>query len=239
MAKVTDKIALYLSVGVLGYILGAYITDSYLWGLALALPLTLMIPLTAKYLPRRQGRMAYGEWVRMLLLEGKEMSDGYLHLLYPVREQMGEHAYLSTDGRYVVNALGFGKVGEEWAAGIYRRRKGSAEPMVVATMDIDRKALQILAMTTAEVKILRPKEMLRRLQKQHVVIQWSPPRRHIEWRTWLGTLSLRHAGLLAISAAGCILMSIWLPFKVYYYIFAAINAALAVGVLILKKFVKE
>ena len=295
MAKINDKLAILLSVATLLFLLGAYITDSYIWGLAWALVGIAAAILVAKVLPKRQKGMGLSQFTATLLLEGKGLSTAYLYRLYPPREQptgeqtktanmqeieaatlnVGESqtvegapittdgnsqsvdeesqprspmdvmpvtpqdAYYDREGRYVVNALGYTKAGEEWAAKIYRTLKPNRVYMVVATTDIDRKALATLSLVAKGVKILRPKEMLRRLRQVGVYPTNDRPKERLSAKAYLMGLSYRHAYLFALSAAGCALFSIFLPIKIYYYIFAAINALLAIAVVAVKKLVKE
>lgn len=239
MARVSDKIALYLSVAALAYIAGAYITNDYRWGILPAVAAVGCILAAGKLRGQRKGSITYAAWVDMLLLEGKAKSNEYLHILYPMAREVKENEYVSTDGKYVVNSISFAKPSEEWAADLYRRWHGNPTSLVVAATDIDRKALGILSAIGVNVKILRPKEMLRRLKKQGVSIDYNHPKRHMDWRTLLGTLSMRHAVYFALTAAGCLALSVWVPFKAYYYAFAGVNAVLCLVVLLIKKFVKE
>ena len=291
MAKINDKIAIYLSVSVLAFLLGAYITDNYLSGLVFAILAGVAALLFTKVLPVRQKGIGVTRFTALLLLEGKGISNGYLHRLYPPREEQNAalmqeidekaaeggvgaatsaeeasastrverdnaapaptekaatanerigDAYWDKDGRLVVNALGYGKAGEEWAAKIYRALKPTRVPIVVATTDIDRRALATLGLVATQIKILRPKEMLRRLEKMGVdPTTDQPPRRRLPLKAWVGTLTMRHTALFAMSAASSLVMSLWSPIKVYFYVFAAVNALLAIGTTILKKCVKE
>lgn len=239
MAKVSDKIAICISAAVLLYIAGAYITNSYLLGGVFALLGAGATIAWDKLRPRHTKGVSYTDFVNDMLLEGKAKSNEYLRRLYPVGEEDGEDAYYDQKGNYIVNAIGYSKVGEEWAAKIYRKLKGKRPQMVVATMDIDRKALSILSRVATDVKILRPKEMLRRLGKVGVQPEGKPAKTRLGWKVWLSALSYRHALLFAMTAGGCLVMSIWLPVKIYYYVFASINAALCLAVLVIKKATKE
>jgi len=148
-------------------------------------------------------------------------------------------AYYDAKGRYVVNALGYGKAGEEWAAKIYRTIRPSKVPVVVAAIDVDRKALATLGLVATDVKILRPKELLRRLKQAGVEPTYERKKERLSLKTLLGSLSYRHAYLFALSAAGCALFSLFLPIKIYYYVFASVNALLALAVLLTKKLFRE
>ena len=132
MAKFNDKLAIFLSVATLLFVLGAYITDNYLWGAVFALLGVLLTLLLAKVLPKRQKGIALSQFTAMLLLEGKALSTCYLYRLYPPAHPTAseaatgtpenpsptdtptvgtasttpQDAYFDRDGRYVVNALG-------------------------------------------------------------------------------------------------------------------------------------
>lgn len=266
MAKFNDKIAVLLSVATISFVGGAYITDSYAWGIAFALLSMLATVLATKILPKRQKGVSLGQFTAMLLLEGKALSTAYLYRLYPPidpehaatdesertandRQRLSDicdvtpteprDAYYDREGRYVVNALGYGKAGEEWAAKIYRTLKPAKVRMVVAVVDVDRKALAILGAVAEDIKVLHPKELLRRLHKVGVRPTCDRARTRLSAKVLLSSLSYRHAYLFALSAAGCALFSLFLPIKTYYYAFAIANALLAIGVVAVKKLVKE
>ena len=238
MTKWTDTIAIYLSVGVLLYLCGAYLADSYRLGLAFALPGMASVFLLRKIKPQKKHGIGTVEFASMLQLEGKQVSGAYLRLLYPPTRETGEDEYLDDRGTLILNAIGYAKVGEEWAAKTYRRHKGERLRLVVAAIDVDRKALSILAKIGSEIKVLRPKEMLRKLRKQGVAIDVETQKTKIGWRLWLSTLGYRQAGLFALVALSTALTSIWVPFKTYYYVIAALNALMSLAVLVIKRTVK-
>ena len=269
MARINDRIAVFLSVAALLYMLGAYVTDSFLWGLVFALLGIAAGLALVRLLPYRQKRIPLTQFTDLLLLEGKTLSTAYLQRIFPPAERadatslpsvpdrkahdettaaQGDSsptappipdAYYDADGKLIVNALGYGKVGEEWAAKLYRALKPRRVTMVVAAVDVDRKALSILSGSAEKLIIIHPKEILRRLFRLGVTFAPLPAKNRPNFKTWLGSLSLRHSALFALSAVFSLGLAVWSPVKAYYYVFAAVNALLSIAVVIIKKVVKE
>ena len=234
MKRIPDRLALCLSVSALLFAAGAYISNRYDVGLALAALGVAACLTMVKLHPTRGDSVSYTDYVRGMLLEGKACSNTYLEAIYPPKERKNESEYVSPDGTLVLNAFGYGKTGEEWAANIYRTHKDGAKSMVVFTAEIDRKALAILGLVSDRVKPIHPRELYRKLYKQHVPMR-TVPKRKFAWREIPYSLSYRQAGLFAMAAAGSTMLSIWMPIKIYYYVMAAVNALLALATLIIKR----
>ena len=227
---------LTLGLGILFFLAGTYIADNYAIGAAMALAGLLVLVALRRAIPTKTGVPPYAVWVRHLLLEGREEANRYLYTLLAPQRMVDREMYYATDNTLVVNALGYGKMGEEAAAKLYRRlHSDKPARLVVAVGDIDRNAAAILGLVADQLVVWKPNTLYRRLKKANALPALSV--RRLRPRQWWRYLRPRHAWVFVLNAVWLVLMSLWLPYKTYYYIFAALNALLAVGIVLYNRFV--
>lgn len=247
MTTVLDKCLLSLSLVIVLFIVGAYITDSYLLGAVIALLGCAAILLLTKAIPDKKSQINKTQFQALLQLEGKEYSTPLLQRVFPpavtsLTEPVVTDAYRTTDNRLIVNGIAYAKVGEEAIAKLYRQCKGTPAPaqIILVCVDIDRKAQMLFSHFDCEVKTVRMPQLYKRLRKQQAL----PPkpvykRTRVAWRSLAADFAdPSRAKYFALTAAGALLFSVWMPLKIYYYIAAAVNAAIAIGILFAAKYAR-
>ncbi len=240
MTTVLDKCLLGISLVIALFIAGAYITDSYILGLIIAALGCTAIVLLTKIIPSRKSEISKTQLSAVLQLEGKEYSTSLLQRLYPSADTQpadlsAQDAYWTTDNKLIVNGIGYAKVGEETIAKLYRKLKTAPTPtgICIVCVDIDRKTQMLFSHFPCEVKTMRMPQLYKQLRKQKAL----PPkptikRNRVAWRSIAADFAdASHAKYFAVTAAGALLLSLWMPLKTYYYIAAAVNAAIAMGIL--------
>ena len=225
-----------LGLGVLFFLAGTYIADNYAIGAAMALAGLTITLAFRRAIPRKQGVPPYAVWVRQLLLEGKESAYTYLFALLPPDDAPCNDMYYTNENTLVVNALGYGKMSEEACAKLYRKvNTNKPKRLVVVLNDIDRNAAAILGLCCDQLVVWKPNTLYRRLKKQNALPPITvQPRKAKHWWRYMRP---KHAWVFVLNAVWLTLMSLWLPYKTYYYIFAAVNALLAVAIVLYNRYV--
>lgn len=231
-----DWFFLIVACGLICFVAGAYISNDYALGALFALAGALLLLALLKTIPAKSKVPSYSLFLRHLLLEGKAQSNRYLYLLFAPEDMPEGDCYKAQGDRLVVNAISYGKYGEEGAAKLYRETKRTPPAhLLVAAYEIDRKAAEILGLICDDVKIWKPNKLYRHLKKAGL-LEDIPKKKRAAKRVWVNVFRPKHAWLFLLNAVCILAMSFWLPFKAYYYVFAAVNALLAMGVVLYNRF---
>ena len=234
MSRTIDKVLVLVTIAIVGFVLGAYITNNWLWSGLLGLLSSGLAICLAKAIPARK-RMSLAKFGQCLLLEGKTLSNRYLFALYPPKEpqSMDVEWYKDDKDSVVFNLYGFGKLGEETAAKIYRTAKQQNATMcAVLTNGIDRKALSILSYMHCPIVFVKVRQLYAQASKEGMP-DLPRPKRHIEVKEILRSIPTPRAALyLLLASLSSLLLSFLLPIKNYYRISSLVLAILSALVMI-------
>ena len=233
MNRVLDKLCIYLSVVVVCWGIGSYITDSWIWGGAIAILGLVVAICLGKLFVKRGSKSKLSEYRLCLLLEGKPLSSKHLQHLYPPKggtESDGEF-YEAQDGSLVCNLYGWSKPGEEAASKIYRRAKEGDYTLVRIFADgVDRKTLSILAYLPCPYEFVRLKTLMK-AQDQASLPHLPNKKKKVQLREMARSIpNPKMAFALSWIALSTLLMSYLLPIKTYYRVTSLVLALLAVAV---------
>ena len=242
MSRPLDRIGWYIALIVLGFVLGSYISNSWIWGGVLSALCALTVFCLIRAIPKSKRGAKLNEFRLSLLLAGKPLSNRYLFRLFPPKEEAGADCdhYVASDGALVVNAYGWSKLSEEGACKLYRQLSETSYPVCrLFCQGIDRKALPLMGYLPTEVEIVKIKRLYHAAKETELP---ALPKRikRVQFKQIVSELpSPRVAFYLAFSSLSSLVLSFLLPIANYYRIWSGICAIGSVAVFVWHKATKN
>lgn len=227
--KQSDVILLSIMISVLLSCIFAYLSNSWTVGIIAIIVFFVLSCGALLLIKKRDKGLKKDDFLNNLLLMGKDESDKYLRKLYPDLIQ-SEARFLSQD-RLISNCVKYSALGEEDVASNYRyAKKVNAKEIIIFTHNADKRALNLAYRLDIPTKIINFKNFYKMLKKDNLL----PPTNNVLLKrrslksviTGLAYIPIKYFAFSCISTA---IMSLFVPLKLYYLIFSAINALIGIG----------
>lgn len=233
--KKSDVIILSLMISfVLASIL-AYFSNSWLIAV-LSLIFFLVLSISLFLMKKnRTSNISRDDFVNNLLLLGKEKSLEYINLIFPDMQAF-EDKYVF-EKSLISNNIKYSGLGEEDVAACFRKAKeNNFDKIVIFCHYADKKAMSLAYRLSIQTVVYSTKKLYNMLrskkllpEKENAILK----KKGI--KTIFSQLAFIPVKYFAFSSMSAAFLSLFIPFKLYYLIFACINAILGIVVFFLNK----
>lgn len=234
--KKSDIILLSIMISVfLGSIL-AYFTSSWIIGLLSIMLFCTIICIGFMLIKKKNNYISRDDFVNNLLLLGKEKSNQYIKRLYPDIVEADGNMIIQNE-TLISNCIKYSALGEEDVAVQYRTcKKLGLSKIIIFTNYADKKAMNLSFRLDIPTTVYPMKKLYSLLKTKRILENKSTAvlkKRGIA--NILNNLAYVPIKYFALSSISTALLSFVVPMKIYYLIFALINALLGIIVFFLSK----
>lgn len=230
--KKSDKLIITVVIFLFSFALLCYLLDNLI-----ALPLSITISilfLLSVNLIKPKNNITVDEFAKRILLLGKEESDKLIEKLNPTALKK-DFGYISDD-LIILNKVKYSPLSEEDVASAYRIAiKEGASEVLLYCLRVDKKALFLINELLIKIKPISIKKMYSSLKKISALPDKPPKikRKGIKGLiVGLCYIPSKHFLLISVVLS---LMSLVSPIKLYYLIFAFIDALIGLVIEIIKR----
>ncbi len=173
-------------------------------------------------------------FLQELLLKGKEKSNEYIRMLFP-KCVNGEP--MIQDKTLIINKIRYSPLGEEDIADCYRQTmSNNCDKAIIFANYADKKALNLSFKLPLSVTIYNFRKLYSLLKEKNLLPETASVK--LKKRGVKEIISnLRYIPIkyFAISSISTALLSLIVPFKIYYLVFASINALIGITITVINK----
>lgn len=233
--KKSDIIILSLMLSILLASVLAYFSNS--WVIAIFAMLSFLVLLICAFLlkTKKSSNISRDDFVNNLLLLGKDKSLDYIRLLYPDLTPLDDK--FIHNNSLISNNIRYSGLGEEDIAVCYRKAlQEGLNKIIIFCYFADKRAMNLAYRLSIPTVVYSTKKLYNMLKaKKLLPNKQSAILKRKGIKTILSQLAFIPVKYFAFSSMSTAIMSIFIPFKLYYLIFATINACLGIIVFFLNK----
>lgn len=233
--KKSDVVILSLMISVLLASILAYFSNSWLIAV-LSLIFFLVLFISAFLLKKnRSSNISRDDFVNNILLLGKEKSFEYINLLYPNMQTLDDK-YIHGDC-LISNNIKYSGLGEEEIAICYRKAKQeNLKKIVIFCYFADKKAMSLAYRLSIPTVVYSSKKLYNLLKSKDLLpSKENAILKKKGIKTIFSQLAFIPVKYFAFSSMSSAFLSLIIPFKLYYLIFACINAIIGIVVFFINK----
>lgn len=238
--KNSDMIILALMLCVLAGGVFAYITASWIIGFGAIVVFICFFIFCSASIKKRNRYISREDFITALLIDGKEKSNLYIKCLYPTAEFRDEK--FICDETLICNCFKFSALNEEDVASCFRyAKKHGLKKAVIFTNNADKRALNLSYRLDLPILVYNYKKFYSTLKSGGFLPDKNGERllKKQNLKAILSGFAFIPVKYFAWSSISTAFLSIFLPMKIYYLVFAVINAVLGIAVCILNRKITE
>lgn len=231
--KKSDIIILSIAVCLVTGGIIAYITESFIVGILSAI-IFLIIAFLLFSMKKNSNRISKEVFIQELLLKGKEKSNKYIRLLFP---NCTNDKPMIQNKTLIINKIKYSSLGEEDIADCYRQAvSNSCDKAIIFANNVDKKALNLSFKLPIKVTIYNYRKLYSLLKEKNLLPENASVKLKKRGIKEI-ILNLRYIPIkyFAISSISTALLSLIVPFRLYYLIFAAVNVLIGITITIINK----
>lgn len=231
--KKSDIVILSIAVCLVTGGIIAYITDSLGVGILSAV-IFLIIAFLLFSMKKKSNRVSKEVFLQELLLKGKEKSNEYIRMLFPNSTNVEP---IIQDKTLIINKIRYSSIGEEDIADCYRQTvSNNCDKAIIFANNVDKKALNLSFKLPISVTIYNYRKLYSLLKEKNLLPENASVKLKKRGVKEI-ILNLRYIPIkyFAISSISTALLSLIVPFRIYYLIFATINALIGIAITVINK----
>lgn len=231
--KKSDIIILSIAVCLVSGGMLAYITESFVVGILSAI-IFMIISFLIFSMRKKSNRISKEAFIQDLLLEGKNKSNEYIRKLFP---NITDGELMIQNSTLIMNKIRYSSIGEEDIADCYRQAiTNNCNKVILFSNNADKKALNLSYKLPITITVYNYRKLYSLLKEKDLLP--DKPSINLKKRGIKAIiLDLRYIPVkyFAISSISTALLSLIVPLRIYYLVFATINAIIGITISIINK----